>query len=215
MVPEKTCAAQEETSEEQGSGKAPVRERWRGQKGGEQPPQAQGRGVCGTAGRCATYFCAVTRCSDSLSEWRVCVWGGLRAAVSAACVPRDSLVYGVNAVRYHPVFLCCSKCWWGVVLLIPPRSAPGLRQQMDTGGAPDTVDLCSFLTMQGSKGSASPLGLGCAGSCGRGRARPGGNGWRKGCLGGSWTASPGGCNAERASPPKKWRQRHHDPAPAL
>lgn len=76
MVPEKTCAAREETSEEQGSGKAPVRERWRGQKGGEQPPQAQGRGVCGTAGRCTTYFCAVTRCSDSLSEWRVCVWGG-------------------------------------------------------------------------------------------------------------------------------------------
>ena len=42
MVPEKTCTAQDETSEEQRSGKTLVRERWRGQKGGEQPLWEQG-----------------------------------------------------------------------------------------------------------------------------------------------------------------------------
>lgn len=52
MVPEKTCAAQDETSEEQRGGKPPVRESWRGQKGGQQPPRAEGRvGQLGDAGR--------------------------------------------------------------------------------------------------------------------------------------------------------------------
>lgn len=76
MVPEKTRAAQDETSEEQRSGKPPVREGRRAQKGGER-----GRGA---AGRCAALLCGY-RCSDSLPEWRVRAWGGLRAA--ALCVP--------------------------------------------------------------------------------------------------------------------------------
>lgn len=59
MVPEKTCAAGDETSEEQRSGKTLVRERWRGQKRGEQPRWEQVREARWTAGRSATYFCAV------------------------------------------------------------------------------------------------------------------------------------------------------------
>lgn len=42
MVPEQTCAAREESSEEQKSGKTLVRGRWQGQKEGEQPPWEQG-----------------------------------------------------------------------------------------------------------------------------------------------------------------------------
>lgn len=57
MVPEKTRAAQDETSEEQRSGKTPVREGRRAPKGGEQPPRAQGRGARWAAGRCATLLC--------------------------------------------------------------------------------------------------------------------------------------------------------------
>lgn len=61
MVPEKTRAAQDETSEEQRSGKTPVREGRRAQKGGEQPPRAQGREARWAAGRCATLLCAYAR----------------------------------------------------------------------------------------------------------------------------------------------------------
>lgn len=50
MVPEKMCAAQDETSEEQRSRKTLVRERWWGQKGGEQPLREQGRGGVGQLG---------------------------------------------------------------------------------------------------------------------------------------------------------------------
>lgn len=39
MVPEQTCAARDETSEEERRGKTLVRGRWWGQKGGEQPPR--------------------------------------------------------------------------------------------------------------------------------------------------------------------------------
>lgn len=54
MVPEKMCAAQDETSE-QSSRKTLVRKRWWGQKGGEQPLWEQGRGGVGQLGdRCVT-----------------------------------------------------------------------------------------------------------------------------------------------------------------
>lgn len=57
MVPEKTRAAQDETSDEQRSGKTPVREGRRARKGGEQPPRAQGPGARWAAEGCATLLC--------------------------------------------------------------------------------------------------------------------------------------------------------------
>lgn len=58
MVPEKTRAAQDETSEEQRSGKTPVREGRRARRGGEQPPRALGPGAPWAAAGCATLLCS-------------------------------------------------------------------------------------------------------------------------------------------------------------
>jgi len=57
MVPEQTYAAQDEPSEEQRSGKALVRARWRGQKGGEQPPGAGRRGTMDSWEMHGIFFC--------------------------------------------------------------------------------------------------------------------------------------------------------------
>lgn len=84
MVPEKTRAAQDETSEEQRSGKTPVREGRRAQKGGEQPPRVRGRGARGQL-RDARRFCAVVPGLNG-----VCGLGGLRAAVSVVCAHTQS-----------------------------------------------------------------------------------------------------------------------------
>lgn len=143
----------------------------------------------------------------------VCL-GVLRAGVSAACVPKCSLVCAIMLMLCFAGWFsfCCSRCWWASVLLILPFSAPGPRQQMYTGdavGAVCIMNLCSFLAMKESEGFTSPLGLCCAGLC---RCGCGScawlerNGWKKGCLGGSWTACAGGCNTESPPPVKKWRQ---------
>lgn len=50
MVPEQTCAAQDETSEEQRSGKTLVRERWWGQKEGSSPRGSRAKGRDGQLG---------------------------------------------------------------------------------------------------------------------------------------------------------------------
>ena len=51
----------------------------------------------------------------------------------------------------------------------------------DDLGAVCIMNLWSFLAMKGSKGSSSPLGLGCAGLC---RRRCGGRAGRRGMAGG-------------------------------
>lgn len=150
----------------------------------------------------------------------VCVLGGAQGRSWRCACAQNAVWFVLPCYRCALLagFLSAAANAGGrVVLLILPCSAPGPRQQMYTGGAPGAVcvtNLRSFLAMKGSEGSASPLGLGCAGSCRRGcgcRAWPEGNGWRKGGLGGSWTACTGGCNTERA-PLKKWRQGHQDPS---
>lgn len=87
MVPEKTRAAQDESSEEQRGGKTPVREGRRAQAEGRSPAGA------GPGARWrppdARRFCAVIRCCDSLSEWRLCAWGG-SGQESALCMPTRS-----------------------------------------------------------------------------------------------------------------------------
>lgn len=135
----------------------------------------------------------------------VCVPAGLRA-VSAVCVPRRSLVCVTTLTLCFASrsSFCCSKCWWASGFADSPVLSARPEETDVHGRCPGAVcvmDLCSFLAMKGSKGSASPLGLGCAGLC---RCRcgscawPEGNGWRKGCPGGSWTACAGGSNTERA-----------------
>lgn len=81
MVPEKTRAAQDETSEEQRSGKTPVREGRRAQRGGSSPG--------GSGGSREMRALLRLRCSDSLFEWRVRAWGD-SGQESVLCVPTRS-----------------------------------------------------------------------------------------------------------------------------
>lgn len=79
MVPEKTCAARDETSAEQGSGKTPVRERWRGQKEGSSPRRRRAEGRVGQLGDARHIFVrlcgAVIPCLNG-----VCVFGGAQGS---------------------------------------------------------------------------------------------------------------------------------------
>lgn len=121
MVPEKTRAAQDETSEEQRSGKPPVREGRRAQKGGER-----GRGA---AGRCAALLCGY-RCSDSLPEWRVRAWGGSgQQRYVCPHALRFVLINSVNAVLCWPRSFSSANAGGRVVLPILLCSAPGPRSR--------------------------------------------------------------------------------------
>lgn len=99
MVPEKTRAAQDETSEEQRSGKTPVREgrghREEGSRHGGQPGDAgterRGAAPRGAGGSPEMRALVRVRCSDSLFEWRVIAWRG-SGQESVLCVPARSSI---------------------------------------------------------------------------------------------------------------------------
>lgn len=80
MVPEKTRAAQDETSEEQRSGKTPVRGGRRARRGREQPPRARGRGALGSGEMPDAFVRLFGTASPCLNG--LCLHGGLRAGFS-------------------------------------------------------------------------------------------------------------------------------------
>lgn len=192
MVPDKTRAAQDEPCEEQRSGKTPVREGRRHGREGSSPRGQRARGAVGSCqmlGAFVRLFDAVIPCLNGVQ----CMGGAQGRSQRCVCP---------HAVRFVLINAALMLCFAG--------RFPSLQQMLvgewccryscaqpqargaDVRGRCLGVCLCyefmQLSAMKGSKGSACPPGLGCAGPCRRGcggRAWPEGKGWRKGCLGGS------------------------------
>lgn len=87
----------------------------------------------------------------------------------------------------------------------------------DAQGIVCVMNLCSFLAMKGSEGSASPLGLGCAVLV-RADADVAAVPGQRGAAGGRAAREGAGrfaleaATLRRCPPLKKWRQGHQDPS---